>query len=411
VFLAWRRQYCGIFKLEQDGVIYYFIDNEYYFKRPKLYGYYDDGERFGFFSKAVYQILPMLDFHPDVIHCNDWQTALIPIYIREDPAEYYRSIRTVFTIHNIEYQGCFGRETLEDLFGLPFHLYDNGYMAYENYINLMKGAIYVSDYITTVSPTYACELKDPYYAHGLHKVIIDNFHKMRGIINGIDISVHDPQTDINLYKNYSAKDPSAKVYNKLELQRLLGLTEDESVPMIACISRLVSHKGFDIVLRAIDRIMCEHVQFVVLGNGEWNYEQGFIAAENRYRGRLSAKIMYSGSLASKIYAGADMFLMPSKSEPCGLSQMIAMRYGAVPIVRETGGLKDTVFPYKSEYSNGFTFASYSPEDMLYVIREAIGLYYNKEEWNALMLRGMNQSFGWDKSAREYMEIYNQITSK
>lgn len=411
VFLAWRRQYCGLLALERDGVTYYFIDNEYYFKRSAPYGHYDDGERFGFFSKAVYQLLPLLDWTPDVVHCNDWQSALVPIYIREDPAELYRSTRTVFTIHNIEYQGRYGLDTLEDLFGLPQTLYDNGILAYEWDINLMKGAIYVSDYITTVSPTYAEELKQEQYGNTLHQVIEENSLKMRGILNGIDPEVYSPKSDPNLYQHYNMVKIASKVYNKLELQQLLGLTPDENVPMIACISRLVSHKGFDLIFEVLDELMGEDVQLVVLGTGDWKFEQGFIEASYRYPGRLSANIMYSDALASKVYGGADMLLMPSRSEPCGLSQMIAMRYGTVPIVRETGGLRDSVSPYLSEYSTGFTFTNYNSDDMLYVIREALELYRgDKKAWRALMKRCMKADFSWGKSAKEYMEIYDEITT-
>lgn len=414
VTLAWRRQYCGLFKLELDGVIYYFVDNEYYFKRPTVYGYFDDAERFAFFSRSVYEIIPLLKgFKPDVVHSNDWQTAPVSIYIREDGSEFYKSIKTVFTIHNIEYQGEYGVELLADIYGLPGHLYDNGMMAfvkeYRKDINLMKGALYASDYVTTVSPSYAQELKNPYYAHGLHLVIQEISGKMSGILNGIDNSLHDPATDKNLYKNFSVKDISAKADNKKELQHLLNLKVDENIPMIACISRLVAHKGFDLILSALDEIMAGELQLVVLGTGEWNFEQGLLAASHRYQGKLSANIMYSDALASQIYGAADMLLMPSMSEPCGLSQMIAMRYGTVPIVRETGGLRDSVSPYRSEYSTGFTFASYNAQDMLYVIREALKLYYeDRKSWDELVIRCMNKDFSWKNSAEEYKEVYNYI---
>jgi len=410
VFLSWRRQYCGLFKLELDGVTYYFIDNEYYFKRPYPYGHYDDGERFGFFSKAVYHLIPLLGWTPDVVHCNDWQSALVPIYIREDPGAPYPRVRTVFTIHNIEYQGRFGIGTVEDLFGLPRVLCDNGILAFGDHINLTKGALYTADYITTVSPTYADQLRTPDYAHGLHRVIEENSHKLRGVLNGIDTALHNPESDASLYRNYSASTVSDKVYNKLELQRRLNLTVREDIPVIGCISRLVAHKGFGMILEVLDQIMAQDVQLVVLGTGDWNYEQGFIEASHRYPGRLSANILYADALASAIYGGADLFLMPSRSEPCGLSQMIAMRYGTIPLVRETGGLKDTVFPYHSPYSTGFTFTNYNSSDMLYVLNEALSLYRDdKQSWAELMMRGMESDFSWAKSAAAYLDIYEQIT--
>lgn len=417
VTLAWRRQYCGLFKLELDEVIYYFVDNEYYFKRPAAYGYFDDAERFAFFSRSVYGLIPLLKgFKPDVVHSNDWQTAPVSIYIREDNSEFYKSIKTVFTIHNIEYQGEYGVELLEDIYGLPRYLYENGTLAfikeYRKDINLMKGALYLSDYVTTVSPTYAQELKNPYYAHGLHLVIQEISDKMRGILNGIDNSLYNPAVDKNLYKNFSAKALSTKAENKKELQHLLSLKVDENIPIIACISRLVTHKGFDLILSVLDEIMEGKLQLVVLGTGEWNFEQSLLAASHRYPGKLSANIMYSDALASQIYGAADMLLMPSMSEPCGLSQMIAMRYGTVPIVRETGGLKDSVSPYRSEYSTGFTFTSYSAQDMLYVIREALKLYYeDRKSWDELVIRCMKKDFSWKNSAEEYLEVYDYIVGE
>lgn len=410
--LSWRHQYCGVFRLVKDHVTYYFLDNEYYFKRDSVYGHFDDGERFAFFSKAVYTLLPRLsETPPDVVHCNDWQTALIPTYIREDPDPIYQGIRTVFTIHNIEYQGRYGIETLEDVFGLSRHLYDNGILRYKNDVSLMKGAIYTADYVTTVSPSYAEELKGPWHSCGLHDVIRANSHKLQGILNGIDNRVHSPSLDKNLYKKYSKKNPTGKLGNKLELQRMLELKEDGDIPVIVSISRLVEHKGFDLILSVIDEIMQEDLQFVILGTGDWPYEQGLIEAAHRYPGKLSVNIMYSDALSSKLYGGGDMVLIPSRSEPCGLSQMIAMRYGTVPIVRETGGLKDTVSPYRSEHSTGFTFANYSASDMLYVIREAIRLYReDKEEWKNLEFRCMDTDFSWKNSALAYIEIYSGITS-
>ena len=341
VSLAWRSIYCGVFSLEKDGITYYFVDNEHYFRRDELYGHYDDGERFGYFCRAVVECIPRLDWKPDIVHCNDWQTALISLYLQEDSARIsmLSSIRTVFTIHNVEYQGRYGGETLEDLFGLPARWYESGVLEYYGDISLMKGAICTADRITTVSPTYAQELHYGFYAHGMEGILSANAHKMQGILNGIDTEVFDPAKDPALHQTYSASDLSGKAKNKAELQRTLGLKIDPDVPIIACISRLVPHKGMDLVTAALPQIMDGPAQFVVLGRGDWQFEQAFLHAQGQYPSRLSANIMYSASLAMNIYAGADLFLMPSKSEPCGLSQMIAMRYGTLPVVRETGGLK------------------------------------------------------------------------
>lgn len=405
--LAWRRQYCGVFMLEYDGVIWYFIDNEYYFKRDNIYGCYDDGERFAFFSKAITEILPQLDWKPDVINCNDWQTALVPIYIRQDNSGYYSDVRTVFTIHNIEYQGRFGKETMSDVFGLSEELYANGIMQYNNDVNLMKGAIYKSDHVTTVSPSYANELRDPFFACGLNKVIEDNSYKLTGILNGLDTLRYDPSTDSFIAKNFSPEQPDGKAACKAELCQELGLEESDT-PIIACISRLVGHKGFDLVEATLDRIVARNVRFVILGTGDEKFENFFREAENRYKGKVSASIMYSEKRASMIYAGSDMMLMPSKSEPCGLTQMIAMRYGTVPIVREVGGLRDSVRPYPSEGATGFSFTWYSADDMARAVDYAIDTWFDKEKWNELMQRDMIEDLSWNRSAMEYIKIYKSL---
>ncbi len=407
VFLSWRRQYCGLFELKDRGVTYYFIDNEYYFARERLYGHYDDGERFAFFSRAVVHLLPLLDWRPDVIHANDWQTALIPIYLRHSASADISSIKSVFTIHNIEYQGIYGAGTMSDLFGLPSELFTGGQMECDGCVNLMKGAIYHADALTTVSPTYAKELCLPEYAHGLHDIIKANSHKLTGIVNGIDLTVYDPSTDEAICAPFSAEDMSGKAKCKEELQRTLGLRPDPKVPVIACVSRLVSHKGFDLVLDALEDIMSRNVQFVVLGTGEWSYEQQFSDAQSRYQGRLDAHILYSGALASRIYAGADIFLMPSKSEPCGLAQMIAMRYGTLPVVRSTGGLRDTVVPYGEAGANGFAFEEYTAEAMLAALDSALRVY-GGEEWKKLRDTAMKTDFSWKKSADKYISLYSEL---
>lgn len=412
VNLSWRSIYCGLFRLKRDNVTYYFVDNEHYFKRGEPYGYYDDGERFGYFCRAVVESIPHLDARPEIIHCNDWQTALIPIYLKEeaDRFSWPAAIKTVFTIHNIEYQGRYGRETLGDLFGLPSHWLADGSLEYYGDVCLLKGAILTADFVTTVSPTYAKELRNSFYGKGMEGVIQDCCHKMRGILNGIDTKTYDPSADPGISANYSVGDLSGKAKNKRALQHSLGLRPNPETPIIACISRLVSHKGFDLVTSALPAMMDMDVQFVLLGRGDFAYEQAFLNAERQYPDRLSAKIMYSPGLSMNIYAGADLFLMPSKSEPCGLSQMIAMRYGAVPVVRETGGLFDTVVPYNeiTGAGNGFTFSYYSADDMLHVLRMAVSCYHKKDVWHTLMKRGMTADFSWNKSAAEYLDLYRQL---
>ncbi len=416
VDLAWRHSYCGLFRIRAEGITWYFLDNEQYFARPELYGYLDDAERFGFFSRAVVRMLDHLDFWPDVIHCNDWQTALIPIYLKDDGVreERLRSIRTVLTIHNIEYQGRCGVETLGDLFGLDHGWADDGTILMDGDVNLLKGAILCADAVNAVSPSYAEELKCSYFACGLESVLQQCSYKLSGVLNGIDRVRYDPARDPYLARPYSAADRSGKAEDKAQLRRILGLQEQEGVPVIGMVSRLVAHKGLDLVCEVLHDIMELPVQLVVLGRGERKYEEFFRWAADQYPGRLAVRLDYSEELAMEIYGGADLFLMPSRSEPCGLSQMIAMRYGAVPIVRETGGLRDSVRPYEAwrDAGTGFTFAAYSSGDMLYVLREAAELYRTQPEaFSRLQLRAMEADFGWSRSARAYLEIYARVTGQ
>jgi len=415
ISLAWRNLYCGLFELKKDGVVYYFLDNEYYFKRQDIYGHFDDGERFAFFSKAVTDILPQLDWKPDVVHCHDWQTALVPVYIKRMYAgeDLYDSIRTVFTVHNIEYQGRYDAHLAGDIFALPPALMEDGTVAYGGGLSLLKGGIECADHVTTVSPTYAEELQYPFYAHGMEQVILANKDKITGILNGIDTTLYDPSTDLNLSHCYGADAMADRVYNKLDLQQILGLNQDESIPIIAMVSRLVRHKGLDLVASSLDAIMDMPVQFVVLGRGDWHFEQLFLSAQSNYSGRLSANIMVNFGLAMKVFGGADIFLMPSQAEPCGLAQMMAMRYGVVPVVRETGGLRDTVKPYIAETGegSGFTFANYNAGDMLYVLRQAVEAYTDRKAWAALQKRDMSLSFDWTAPAGQYLALYRKLTGK
>ncbi len=405
--LSWRNQYCGIFEYVKDNVTFYFVDNEYYFKRPGCYGYYDDGERFAFFCRSVLEILGFIGFYPDVMHCHDWQAALAALYLKTIYCfrPEYQFIRAVFTIHNIEYQGKYSLDILEDLFGIS-----NGFrnlVEYDRCINLMKGAIECCERFTTVSPTYAAEIKDPYYAHGLDPIIRRNEFKLTGILNGIDPEYYDPATDAALFANYSAADPSGKAVCKEELQRMLNLPVRKDTPIIAMISRLVSHKGLDLVREVIEQVLRQDVQFVLLGTGESQYENYFNDLARRYSGKVVSVISFNSDLSRKIYSGADIFLMPSKSEPCGLSQMIASRYGTVAVVRETGGLKDSITPYGAG-GNGFTFANYDAYDMLYVVNEAIEVYKDQKEWAKLVKKAMETDFSWGTSAKSYEGLYLEM---
>ena len=402
--LSWRNQYCGIFEYEKDNVKFYFVDNEYYFKRPGCYGYYDDGERFAFFCRSVMEILSFLNFYPDILHCHDWQAALATLYLKTIYCfrPEYQFIRSVFTIHNIEYQGKYSLDILEDLFGIS-----NRYrylVEYDRCINLMKGAIECSERFSTVSPTYAGEIKDPYYAHGLDAIICRNEFKLCGILNGIDVDFYNPKTDKSLFANYDAEDVSNKSICKEELQRMLNLPVKPDTPIIAMITRLVAHKGLDLVREVIEQVLRQDVQFVLLGTGDSTYENYFSDLARRYPGKVVSIISFNSDLSRKIYSGADLFLMPSKSEPCGLSQMIASRYGTVAIVRETGGLRDSIQPYGAG-GNGFTFHDYNAYDMLYVINEALGVYRNKEAWKELQKKAMLTDFSWATSAKYYIGLY------
>ena len=416
VTLGWRKVYCGIFTLKYRNTVFYFLDNEYYFKRESLYGHFDDGERFAFFSRAAAELLWQIGWRPDILHCNDWQTALVPIYLHDmmgmDGS--LADIKTLFTIHNIEYQGRYGRELLTDLFGLNEGWYTSGRLEYDHDILLMKGAMLTADAVSTVSPTYAEELRYPYYAYGLDGVVNVIRDRFTGILNGIDMESYDPETDAAIAKNYTAKDISGKAVCKAELQQSLGLAVEPDTPIVACVGRLVAHKGMDLVLARMDAIMSLGVQFVILGTGEQGYEQFFSSAAQRYPGRIASCITFSESLARRIYSGADIFLMPSQKEPCGLSQMIAMRYGTIPVVRETGGLKDTVEPY-NEFEGtgaGFTFANYNADEMVHVLWLATQLYRdNRPEWEKMMLRDLGRDFSWTKSALEYRKLYRDITGK
>lgn len=406
--VSWRRQYCGIFEASENGVTYYFIDNQYYFKRDGLYGHYDDAERFAFFSRAVLEVLPYLDFKPEIIHCNDWQTALVPIYLnafyREN--ELYKDIKTVFTIHNIQYQGKYGYELFGDVLGLPEEY--GSILEYDDCINFMKGAIQCANKVTTVSPTYAREILDPYYSHGLDSILKQFTYKLTGIVNGIDVEVYNPETDPLIYKNYTAETIEDKAFNKKCLQEELGLPQKADTPIIGIVTRLVKHKGIDLVKCVFEELLKADIQFAILGSGEWEFETFFHEMSKKYPDKVGLKLGFKPQLAHRIYAGADIFLMPSQSEPCGLAQMVALRYGTVPIVRKTGGLNDTISDSGDGVGNGFTFESYNAHDMENTVWRALAGFADKEGWNTLRLRGMNCDNSWRTSANAYIGLYKEM---
>ena len=409
--VAWRRQYCGVFEAHVDGVIYYFIDNQYYFKRDSLYGYFDDAERFAFFSRAVLEVLPYINFTPDIIHCNDWQTALVPVYLDAfyKQNEFYQDMKTVFTIHNIQYQGKYGYDLYEDVVGLPMERL--GIVQYENCINFMKGAIQCSDKITTVSPTYSREILDPYYSHGLDGILKEFTYKLCGIVNGIDVDVYNPETDPLIYKSFTADDMSGKAVNKAELQKEMGLPIRDDVPVIGIVTRLVKHKGIDLVKHVFEELLQADLQFVILGSGEWEFETFFYEMAQKYPQKVGLKLGFKPQLAHRIYAGADIFLMPSQSEPCGLAQMVALRYGTIPIVRETGGLNDTIKDSDDGKGNGFTFANYNAHEMKDTVYRAIDGFKNREGWQILQKRAMLCDNSWKTSANAYIGLYKEICTK
>ncbi|MCI8698970.1 MAG: glycogen synthase GlgA [Oscillospiraceae bacterium] len=411
--LSWRNVYCGLFRAvsKKKKLQYYFIDNEYYFYRDGCYGHYDDGERFAFYSKAILESLEYLDWYPDVIHANDWQTALVPVFLRAFymGLEKYQPIRTLFTIHNMEYQGRFPDEFVDEVLGLPEDW--KATMHFDTCTNLMKAAIHTADRVSTVSRTYSFEIQDPYYAHGLHDVLRQHAYKLSGVVNGIDTEVFDPATDPLLYANFDSATLEKKAENKKFLQQRLGLAVRD-VPMIVMITRLVGHKGVDLVQAVMDDLMWDDRQLVIIGTGERQYENMFRAYAANFPAKMSANIVFDNTLAHQAYAGADLVLMPSKQEPCGLTQLIAMRYGTIPIVRETGGLFDTVPAYNIETGegNGFTFKSYNAHDMLDAVRRAEGLFFDKDHWTALQKSVMNYDSSWKRSVQEYWDIYRSIAA-
>lgn len=413
--LAWRRQYVGILEMEYEGVKFYFIDNEFYFNGYSPYGnIYEDVEKFAFFDKAVLSALPSIGFRPDIIHCNDWQTGLIPVYLHDafQDNEFFRGIKTIMTIHNLKFQGVWDKKTIQDITGLSEYYFTSDKIEAYGDANYLKAGIVYADVITTVSETYAHEIKNPFFGEGLDGLLRARSNSLYGIVNGLDYEEYDPQTDPYITKQYSPMTfRKEKIKNKRALQEELGLKKDDKMFMIGICSRLTDQKGLDLVDCVIEEICAEDTQLVVLGTGEAKYENLFRHFAWKYPDRVSANIYYSNDRSHKLYAACDAFLMPSLFEPCGLSQLMSLRYGTLPIVRETGGLRDTVTPYNefNNSGNGFSFANYNAHEMLSCIRYAKNIFFDrKREWNKLIDRAMACDFSWSTSSRKYEEIYDRL---
>lgn len=413
VSLGWRNEYCGLEKLERDGVTYMFVDNERYFARDYPYGFFDDGERFAFFSKAITESLQHLPagFECDILHCNDWQTALAPVFLREfyQGLPLYDRVKTVFSIHNVAFQGQFSDTVLEDILGVAHIPAAASQLRCDACsINYMLGALHYADAITTVSPTYANEIQTPEFGEGLDGVLRERSYALQGILNGIDVAGFDPATDKRIAANYTVEDRGGKAVCKAKLQEELGLEVRDDRPLMVMVTRLTRQKGIDLVMYALDRILSGGVQVAVLGTGDRDYEDGLRYFQDKYPGTMAARIEFDPALSQRMYAAADMFLMPSKFEPCGLSQIIAMRYGTLPIVRETGGLKDTVIPY-NEFTGegtGFSFSNFNGDEMGDAVFRAARLFWdNREAWNQLVTQAMSQDFSWTRSADKYLDLY------
>ena len=412
VNVGWRNQYCGIFEYDYEGVKFYLLDNEYYFKRSGLYGYYDDGEKFAFFSRAVLEFLKHIEWTPDIVHCNDWQAAMIPVlhkleYIKD---EKFKNIKTVLSIHNLFFKGMFSPEILPELFGYDYEPFNNRSLEHNGAVSFLKGGINYSDKVLTVSKSYSDEIKTPEYGEGLDGLLRYREYLLEGIVNGIDYKEYNPETDKYINSNYSFETIENKYINKELLQKELNLSVNKETPMIGLVSRLTHQKGCDLIVKMLDKLLEEDVQVVILGTGDYIYEESFKSFTNKFKDKISVNIRFSNDLAHKIYASSDMFLMPSLFEPCGLGQLIALRYGCIPIVRETGGLKDTIIPYNEydESGNGFSFKNYSADELLMITRYALSIFKDKNIWNKIIKSAMESDSSWEKSAMEYMRVYNEL---
>ena len=410
VDLGWRHSYCGIFETEVDGVPCYFVDNEQYFNRVSIYGQIDDGERFAFFSKAALEILPALDFKPDVVNVNDWHTALSVIYLdvlKSREAEFYKDMKSVLSIHNIEFQGKFNPYEMGNLFGLENKYFDA--LIYNGDLNLLKGAIQLADRVNTVSETYAREILDPYFSYGLDKILNVEQGKLRGILNGIDVDKFNPKTDPMIPVNYDLKTFEDKVQNKLAFQKEMDLEVNADIPLIGMVTRLTHQKGIDLILQPSEEILKTGAQLVILGTGDAHYESALRSLEHYRHDRVRSILLFSNEMSAKIYAASDLFLMPSKTEPCGLSQLISMRYGTVPVVHRVGGLRDTVIPFTGVEGNGFTFESFQAGDMMDAIYRAVTCFYQSpDEWKQIIKNNLQKDVSWEQSAKKYLDLYHEV---
>ncbi len=413
VGMGWRKQYCGLLYADYQGVRFYFIDNEFYFSRESVYGDgQGEGERFGFFCRAVLEALPKLDFFPDILHCNDWQTGMIPALLKTQYQSQpeYAGIRVLYTIHNLKFQGVFDWGYIDEMLGLGAKYYSPDYLEYYGCVSFMKGGIVFADMVSTVSPTYALEIQSPYYGERLDGLLRCRGSQLAGILNGIDNSAYNPATDPAICAHFTPEDLSGKAACKAALQRELGLEPRSEAAVIAMVTRLTEQKGLDLVERVLEDMMRQDIQLVVVGLGEQHYQELLSWAQWRYQGRISARFELNEALAHQVYAGADLFLMPSKFEPCGLSQMIALRYGTVPVVRETGGLRDSIQPYNkyTDEGTGFSFANFNAHEMLFTLERAVDYFHDHKLWQRLQRRGMAMDFGWDASARRYLALYEDM---
>ncbi|MDU0200058.1 glycogen synthase GlgA [Paenibacillus sp. MAH-36] len=412
IYVGWRKQYIGIQVLQQDGVTFYFVDNEFYFNRSGVYGYGDEAERFAFFCKGVIETLPLLDFQPDVIHCHDWQAGMIPVLLKAhyQHLPFYSEIKTLTTVHNLKYQGVFSQSLFKELFGLSDDHFTGTALELHGGASFLKGGLLYADRITTVSQTYAEEIQTPYFGEHLDSLLRHRRDQLTGIVNGIDYEVFDPMNDPHLVSTYRDSLPK-KQLNKKALQERLSLEVREDVPMVALVTRLVQQKGLDLIQHVLPEILSLDIQLVVLGTGEYDYEEMFKQAALKHPDKVSAQICFDEALAHQIYAASDLFLMPSQFEPCGIGQLIALRYRSVPIVRETGGLKDTVLPY-NEFTGegtGFSFRDYNAHDMLHTIRRAVFFYKNdRDAWLKIQMNMKKGDFSWKKSAQQYIGLYKEM---
>lgn len=407
ISLGYRHQYVGLKKYFLDGINYYFVDNEQYFGREQIYGDFDDGERFTYFSKAIVEIIARHFRDIDIVHCNDWQTAMVPLLINE----YKLPCKSVFTIHNFRFQGIFSFDMVFDMLGLPPYYAGEDKIGFYGNANYLKAGIVFANEVTTVSPTYAEEIKQPYYGEKLDGLIREKAYKVCGILNGIDYDTYDPKTDRYITKNYGPKNIKLKYENKEFFQKEMQLPKRPEVPMVGMVSRLTDQKGLDLINAVIDEILEMDLQLIIIGTGDKKYEDAFRAYEYRYHDKMRAIIKYDSQIASKIYAASDIYLMPSRFEPCGLSQMIAMRYGSLPLIRETGGLKDTVKPYNqfTGEGNGFSFSNYNAHEMLFTLQKAVKLFYDeKDKFNGLIQNAMKEDFSWKHSSKIYFDLYKSL---